>query len=130
MKTVTLICGLPNAGKTTYSEQFDNVFHLDDFDCRTFKKKFDMCNKTSSKSETDVYVEGCYHRKSLRKEFIETFKDWKKVCIWFNTPLDVCLSRCEKARSEMVVLSINKAFQEPTKDEGWDELIVLDYDKI
>ena len=31
MKNITLICGLPNAGKTTYSRQFENVIHLDDF---------------------------------------------------------------------------------------------------
>ena len=128
---VTLICGLPNSGKTTFSKHFKNVFHLDDFENPIFKRKFDDCNKAALKSATDVYIEGCYHRKTLIKEFIEIFKKWKKVCIWINTPLEICLNRCNKGRDELTVRLTNEHFEPPTQDEGWDELIILnDNDKI
>ena len=82
MKTVTLICGLPNAGKTTYSKKLENVIHLDDYIGRIFKFRFKNCNLAASKAETDINVESCYYSKELRKEFLSYFNGWKKMYIY------------------------------------------------
>lgn len=115
-----LIIGYPNAGKTTYSTQFDNVLHLDDFP----PSKFLNCNEAVRQADGEVVVEGIYNLRCRRKKLLEAAKkDEKKVCIWLNTPIEECIRRENRGRPRQVVTG---PFQAPTLDEGWDEIIVVD----
>ena len=114
-----LICGLPNAGKTTYSKQFDKVLHLDDFP----PNKFLNCNEAVRKARGDVVVEGIYNIRCRREKLLEACKRHdKKVCIWINTPLETCLARGR----EDIVRRGAMMFQPPSTAEGWDEVIVIE----
>ena len=114
-----LIIGYPNAGKTTYSAQFDNVLHLDDFP----PSKFLNCNEAVKQADGEVVVEGIYNLRCRRKKLLEAVKkDEKKVCIWLNTPIEECIKRENRGRPRQVVIG---PFQPPTLDEGWDEIIVV-----
>jgi ATP-dependent DNA helicase RecQ len=73
MKKMTLVCGLPNAGKTTYCKKFENVIHLDDYNEPRFNLRNKRCNEEAVKSETDVYIDGCYFTKELRKELSKKY---------------------------------------------------------
>ena len=53
-----------------------------------------------------------------------------KKCIFINTPLEICLSRCDNGRKENIVKYMFNVFEPPTKEECWDEIIIFDYDKI
>ena len=118
---MTLIIGLSNAGKTTYSQKYDNVLHLDDFPFN----KFLNCNEAVRKSDGNVVVEGIYNLRCRRKKLLEAVKGkpCKNICIWLNTPLEECLKR--DGRSEEIVMQGYRMFQPPTLDEGWDEIIVI-----
>ena len=131
MNTLTLICGIPNAGKTTYSETYDNVIHLDDFDDRLFRERFRKCSKKASEIGSDMCVDGCYHVSEVRMELLEMFrgKDFKKICIWINTPLETCLERSNRSTNCGIVKLIGNIFQPPTMEEGWDEIIVVTPDE-
>ena len=122
-----LIIGHPNAGKTTYSQQYDNVLHLDDFP----QSKFLNCNKAVKKSDGNVVVEGIYNLRCRRKLLLEQVKDkdCKNICIWIDTPLEVCIERERnyRHRPEQMVRHSYDAFQPPTYDEGWDEIIRICY---
>lgn len=107
--------GLPNSGKTTYSQKFDNVLHLDDFP----NSKFLNCNK-AVKLQNNVVVEGIYNIK-YRRELLLKGVHTEKICIWIDTPVQVCMHR--NGRSKDIVLYEYISFSPPTYDEGWDKII-------
>lgn len=123
-----LICGLPNAGKTTYSIQFPNVIHFDDIPHKTAKQQFIQCNQLVAEADEDIVVEGVYNTSKRRKELLEACKNKQhKVCIWIDTPIEECIERELKyrQRSINIIYSHNRFFEPPTYDEGWDEIIIV-----
>lgn len=127
---ITLIIGLPNAGKTTYSQRFDNVIHADDAKMPfvSEKQKFGTAIKKAAESPGDVVVEGIFNTKEWRFELLKACAHHdKKVVVWLNTPVEECLRREKeyRKRPDGVVLNQAKKFQLPTYDEGWDEIIVI-----
>lgn len=121
---LTLIIGVPNAGKTTYSGRFKNVLHTDEI--RPTKEVSFMdavCNAVSEAD--DICVEGLFVTARHRKPIVESYKrDDKKVCIWLDTPLEECIAREDRGRSKFLVRDCYRAFQPPSYDEGWDEIII------
>ena len=119
-----LICGIPNAGKTTYSERFCNVIHYDEI------REYGRCAELASKTDGDVVVEGIFIKASQRRHLIKVCKDKSpKVCIWIDTPLEECKRREDNYRKRPLhmVESYCESFEPPTLDEGWDEIIHLHF---
>ena len=116
---IKLICGRTRAGKTTYSQQFDNVIHLDY--CGGLTTCYNnVLNKVSKMSE-DVVVEGIYNTAERRKSLLEAYKgDGEKICIWIDTPLDVI-----KKRLFIQLPSTAFNFEPPTLNEGWDSITII-----
>lgn len=110
---LTLICGLPRAGKTTFSDYFSNVIHLDTdglYIGVIFKVK---------RSTGNIVVEGVYNTQRLRKELLCAFnKTDEKVCFWLDTAEHI---RQERTKAKMQ----NLVFEPPTYAEGWDEIIIV-----
>lgn len=126
---MTLIIGLPNSGKTTYSEKFRNVIHFDDVPHTFPEDWFSNCNKMASEAEGDVCVEGVYNDRNNRILLLDAVKNkgGKNVCIWIDTSVEECLRREQNGRRrppEIVTKHAN-TFEPPTLDEGWDEVIVI-----
>lgn len=125
---LTLICGIPNAGKTTYSSQHINVIHLDDGRSPHLNERFKECNETASEMQGDVCVEGVYNSAKCRKQLLEACKHQdRKVCIWLDTSPEECKRREREYRKRPVgiVDAHYKSLEPPTLDEGWDEIIVI-----
>ena len=121
---LTLICGLPNSGKTTYAnENYEYVIHYDDVPHITLEEHHRNCiQEILDSDEKDICVEGVYDKKYRRMALIEACKEQdKKVCVWINTPYEVCLSR--KSKPRFIVEKFYRSFEPPTEDEGWDEII-------
>lgn len=115
---LTLICGIPNAGKTTYSQRYNNVIHEDDI------QKIDKICEMVSK-ENDVCAEGVFINSWRRQKVASAYKGERKICIWLDTPLEECISREDRSRSTVLVRNCNSMFEPPTFDEGWDEIIII-----
>ena len=120
---ITLICGLPNAGKTTFSNRFDNVIHRDECDGLNrieFERKV-------AETEGDVYADAVCNSRQSRAGFLDSVRHRtdKKVCIWIDTPLEVCIERenAYRKRPTSMVIEHARRFEPPTLDEGWDEII-------
>ena len=110
---LTLICGLPRAGKTTYAERFDDVIHLDS--CGVYRGVIhQMWTKKG-----DVVVDGVYHQRHQRECLIRAYQGNGTRCIWLNTPQEV--RRTRKGWSKRC----DYPFEPPTYDEGWDEIIII-----
>lgn len=120
-----LICGIPNAGKTTYSKRYDNVIHLDDM---VGSNKFGQCNRIASAADGDAVVEGVYITKHRRKELLEACADKSpKICVWLDAPLEECIRRERnyRKRPAFVVTSNHEMSQIPSLDEGWDKTVIV-----
>ena len=115
---LTLICGIPNSGKTTFSKRYQNVIHLDEVS--NYRTVCDMVAKMD-----DVCVEGIYIDPHLRKDVLKAYKGDRKVCIFLDTPLKECIAREERNRGTLIIKNCHLLFIPPTYDEGWDEIIVL-----
>ncbi len=117
-----LIIGLPNAGKTTYSNQYKNVIHFDDVWSRNIYSYL----VDEIKKDNNICIEGVFE-KSLKRRMLVEASNSKNICIWLDTPLDVCLDRERKGRkrSDHLVIWANEDFEPPTFDEGWDEIITI-----
>lgn len=110
---LTLICGLPRAGKTTYATRFDDVIHLDR------SGGYGGVNRRLQHRGNDVVVEGVYHTKSQRESLLRAYKGKKTRCIYLDTPQEVRKTRHGWDKS------CDFMFEEPSLDEGWDEIIIL-----
>lgn len=110
---LTLICGLPRAGKTTYSQQYDNVIHLDT------SGGYRGVMHIIKRMDGDVVVEGVYRQKNERTGLIRAYSTDRYKCIWLNTPNEVRRSR--KGWDKFC----DQPFDPPTLSEGWDEIEVI-----
>ena len=120
---MTLICGLPNAGKTTYSQRYEGVTHYDGLHLTT-RQRYEYLNALVKRG--NAVLEGVFGEAKRRAEFIaNTPPNERKVCIWLNTPEDVCHARENRGRPQAIVTLHAQTFQPPTYDEGWDEIIII-----
>lgn len=111
---LTLICGLPRAGKTTYSMRYDGtreVLHLDQRGYVRTQKKV--------RALGDVVVEGTYNDAYQRIALVQAYTGDFKECIWLDTPIEIKKTR--EGYSQCCELP----FEPPTYDEGWDNIIVI-----
>lgn len=108
--------GLPNAGKTTYSEQFKNVCHTDKLN----PHKWEGITKLAKE---EMVLDGLFTTRKSRIKLLSLF-DWKKkTLIWIDTPYEVCLERSSVGRHIEAVINNYNRFEPPTYEEGWDEII-------
>lgn len=110
---LTLICGHSRAGKTTYSQRYSEVIHLDEVGASHL-----VLNIVRS-MRGDVVVEGIYYRPLQRRELIQAYQGEGARCIFLDTPKSV--------REERLGREIKRdyPFPAPTYDEGWDEIIIV-----
>lgn len=118
-----VVCGLPNAGKTTYSAKYSNIIHFDSISHRNPDEQFKKCSRLVADAKEDICVEGVYNSKKRRRELLDVCKRQKKVCIWIDTPIEECIKRENRDRPSSLVEHHAKIFEPPTLDEGWDEII-------
>ena len=114
-----LICGLPRAGKTTYSQEYIDkypIIHLDNCGANPY----DGVERRIKRMVDDIVVEGVYNRKSERIRILSHRKDDEnKICIWLDTPQEVRQTRKGWRKD------CDFPFEPPTFDEGWDEIIII-----
>lgn len=114
---LTLICGMPRAGKTTYSQRYSNVIHCDGIGYHNVKSMV-------SEIIDDVAVDGIYNDSRIRERLATVYTGKGKRCIWVDTPLEVRKTR------PMWQPYRGLEFTPPTLDEGWDEIIIMRGDEV
>lgn len=115
-----LICGVGRSGKTTYSEKFNGVIHLDLMG--HLPDRYDNVNNIIS-DKNDVVIEGIYNLKEQRMNLIRAYKGTTKKCIWLNPEESIVKNRLKHDKIPVIISHFE--FEPPTLEEGWDEIIIL-----
>lgn len=110
---LTLICGQPRAGKTTFSRHYDDVIHLD-----TSGAYRGVLHHVRGRSD-DIVIEGVYRNAYDREQLLQAYNGDRAKCIWLDTPVEI---RRERPGWDKWC---DKPFEPPTYDEGWDEIIII-----
>lgn len=127
--TLIVLCGLPNAGKTTYSKNYDNVIHIDDIRFTEYDQLMvelsERINNAFNANDT-VVLDGICCSNSMRKRILSLFDDsiYKK-CIFIDISEEDMLKREDRNRHKFELFAISHFFQKPTLDEGWDEIVTI-----
>lgn len=122
-----LICGIPNSGKTTYSQKFHNVIHLDEVQPINQSHIAKVC-EIISQCNKDIVIEGVCIDAYYRQQILNAAKHYDiKKCIWLNTPLEICLQRENRNRALFIIKNCYKMFKPPIITEGWDEIEVIEW---
>lgn len=116
---LTLICGLPNAGKTTH---YADALHQDEIGT------IDRIISTI-KDMPDVTIEGYFGTVRERSRVRSAHKG-KSKCIFIDISVEESISRENRNRPPQILRNAARFFEPPTLDEGWDEIITIRGDSI
>lgn len=111
---LTMICGLPNAGKTT---KFKDALHQDDIG------SIDRIVSTIEPMQ-DVVIEGYFGRKEERNMVRQAHHGYAK-CIFIDISVEESIKRENRNRHPQILRNASRFFEPPTLDEGWDEIIII-----
>ena len=127
--TIYVLCGLPASGKTTLSKQLADshkakLYCFDD--CKI--KGTELYRKIRKDLETcNVVLDAMFIRKRWRRELLDILDiDCKKILIVLDTSLEVCIERNiirGEYPSNGAIRHLAKEYEEPTLDEGWNEIL-------
>ena len=112
---ITLICGLSRAGKTTYSQKYQDtkIIHLDNYG--SYQRVRDIVKYI----DTDVVVDGIYWNAEDRKQLIRAYSGNGAKCVWIDTPKEIRQTRKGYRKWS------EHRFDPPTVDEGWNEILII-----
>ena len=115
---LTMICGLPNAGKTSLSSKYGNVLHQDEIGT------IDRIISAINQMHGDVIIEGYFGRTDERQRIISSYKG-KAKCLFIDITVEESIKRENRNRRPQMLRNAARFFEPPTYDEGWDEILVL-----
>lgn len=128
--TIYVLCGLPASGKTTLSEQLATeheakLFHYDDY--RGNKKHELHAQIKKELTSNNVVLDGLFLVKAWREELLEILKEieCEKILVKLEASMEECIERNKERKrplNEAVIRHLNKRYQEPTLDEGWNDI--------
>ena len=78
-------------------------------------------NTNTTISARKRFIQVCDNENQRRKQSV------KKICIWFDCDVKTCLNRNRTRKRndqvpDLAILSKAKEFEEPTMEEGFDEI--------
>ena len=106
---LTLICGFPRAGKTTYSQQYEGkcpVLHFDEI------HSYSYILKQVQNTTDDIVIEGIYIHPRFREQLVKAYHGQGTQCIYLNTSIEI-----RKTREGYTPTAYHR-FDEPTYFEG------------
>ena len=116
---LTLICGIPNAGKTT---KYPNALHLDEIGfIQTARELIKNMNE-------DVIIEGVFAKPEQRKAICTAYNGFTK-CIFIDIPINESIRRETRNRPDWLLRNVVEHFEPPTCSEGWDEIEIIKWEE-
>jgi predicted kinase len=143
MPKMIMLVGLPGSGKTTYLERFpeDAVrLSLDDFRWLMTGKEFHLpfepvaigwvesTGRYLMSQGYSILIDATSLRRGLRAKWVRMAQEFghKTKAIWLDTPYFTCLERNEARERKVpedVIQRMSESFEEPTEEEGFDEIV-------
>jgi predicted kinase len=145
MKNLTILVGLPRAGKSTFcSSKAGEIFILssDRLRLHLYGQRFyrkgeaimwaihDLFTHTLLEQGLDLIMDETNTMASRRKIYIELAKSYgyRIECVWFNTDKEECKRRAIESEQPDLIHVIDRMaskFDEPTFEEGFDAITIL-----
>lgn len=134
-----VLCGIPGSGKSTLSNQLAKTYnaHLYSYDEILRVSKIQNSHRVHShilssivedlRNGINVILDDLNIRIDVRTEVLATTKDidCNKVLVVMHTPLNECLLRNANRKKRLPDWVINhtyRKYQQPSLDEGWDDI--------
>lgn len=112
---LTLVCGIPNAGKTS---RHPNALHQDEIGT------IDRVCAVVSELGGDVTIEGYFGTHDARRRVRDAY-DGPSRCVFIDITVEESIRREDRNRHEAILRNAARFFEPPTYDEGWDEIEVI-----
>ena len=142
MPKLYIMCGLPGAGKSTFTKSRPdlNVVNLDSIREELFgdeaiqrnpRRVFSIaCERVNMflRSGQDVIFDGTNVTRRRRRNLMKIFPNNDYVCVWIATELSECLRRNQirpRHVPDEVIANYARKFVEPTLDEGFCEILKI-----
>lgn len=149
MAKLIMLIGIPGSGKTTHSVELSKKYNakvissdkvrqtfagIEEKD--VFPTVYRLCIE-ELKNGGNVILDATHITPKVRKRTFDALDqydvEYDKIAIYFDTPVDVCIKRVEirnKDPKELflpleVIESYGKNIIMPTKEEGFEEIIVI-----
>jgi bifunctional polynucleotide phosphatase/kinase len=128
---IIIMVGYPGAGKTTITDKFKNdnyiIIHNDDFNSSVKMIKYAIPFIENNKS---IIFDATNPTKEKREEFINLSKKYniKSVCIHVLTTMEKSLYRNNLREKKIPMIAYyvyRKKFQEPTIEDGFNNIIII-----
>lgn len=144
MATLYIMCGLPGAGKSTFTTSrpdletvcMDRIrFELfgDEAVQTNGRRVFEIAMarvKNALEAGRDCVFDGTNTTRRRRRALMQRFSGVRFVCVWVATPLDLCIQR-NAARTRVVPVEVIKRyaqnFMTPDLSEGFAEILKITY---
>ena len=143
MNTCYVLCGIPGSGKSTLSKQLAIEYSAKRYcfdvipESRNSKKSRQAHHKFWDDISKDlefqnVVCDDLNVTVEARRLLLEHLSnvECRKIIYVMTTPLEECLNRNNVRQGverlpEFVVRSLHSMYEQPTLDEGWDEIIYV-----
>lgn len=112
---LTLVCGLPNAGKTT---GYPDALHQDEIGTTE-----NVC-AAISRIDGDATIEGYFPTAECRRKVRDAYRGSAR-CVFIDISVDESIRREDRNRHESTLRNAARFFEPPTYAEGWDEIEVI-----
>lgn len=131
--TIIIMVGRPASGKSFFSSKLSNIIVINQDTLKTFSKCIQETKKAIDKNKS-VIIDNTNFKKITREEYMKIVPDnYLKICIWLNIPefdsQQLNYTRAEITHGYPINIiayrTYNKYFNEPKKEEGYDNLFEI-----
>ena len=151
MAKLYVTCGIAGSGKTKVmlnlidTDEEDTLVSMDEIRSTVYKDRKDQSHNKEvfdlamAKIEMfgamgmTTYYDATNIKSKGRKELIARFRKYfdEIICLWVSTPVEKCKIQDARRKpwgdvGEAVIDRMASQFEEPTLDEGWDNIIKIE----
>lgn len=140
MMQVIIFVGLPGSGKSTYyKEHFLNTHLRISNDLLKTKNREKLLLEFCKNTSMPFVIDNTNVQKKDRKKYLDIIKGWKQKvrikCIYFACDVSTCIKRNANRTGkdcipDCAIYSKLKILEEPTIDEGFDEIEILNTSEV
>ena len=128
-KTLFILIGIQGSGKSSFTHKYLSSYKYISLDLLNTRNKERIALEDGIKLGSSCVIDNTNPTKMERKKYIDYAKSngYKVVGVYFRSVVSECIERNSKRTSKAqvpikAILSTAKKLEQPTYDEGFDEL--------